>query len=463
MTDATRRVARAVAALLAVALAVSALVGRALAHGGSIGQSAGRSLDVPTWLFLSTGGAIVGASFLLSTFATDRAFVSRIHAYRRALAAPRTDLFATAGRAIGLLGLATVVAVGYLGPSGPLQNASILVVWGGWWAGLAMSAYLFGNAWPVLDPWRTLASALPTRDRDPAAVLPVSVPWLSTVGLLGLFWIEIVSPLADAPRLLATVVVAYSVVALSGAFLFGDRYFEEVDPIARVFRLYGAVAPLTYDDGIQLRVPGSGLEADILDSRGEVAFVVALLWGTTYDGLVATPPWAMSARAVVKVGVPATLLYPVALVVGFLAFYGGYLLCVRYGARFADTRRDDAEFVRRFAPSLLAIAAGYHVAHYLGYFLTLAPALVGALAAPFARGSVSTLVLPGWFGGLSLAFVLAGHLLAVWVAHGVGYELFPSRLQAVRSQYGLTAIMILYTMTSLWIVSRPYVAPPFVG
>jgi hypothetical protein len=463
MADATRGVARAAAAVLAVALAGSALVGRVFAHGGSIGQSASRSLDVPTWLFLSTGGAVVGASFLLSTFATDRAFVGRIHAYRRALDAPRPNLLATAGRVVGVLGLGVVIVVGYLGPHEPLQNAGILLVWSGWWAGLAMSAYLLGNAWPALDPWRTLAGVLPTRDRDPAAVLPVPVPWLSTVGLLGLFWIEVVSPLADAPRLLATVVVAYSAVALGGAFLFGDSYFEEVDPIARVFRLYGAVAPLTYDDGIRLRVPGSGLEEDLLDSQGEVAFVVALLWGTTYDGLVATPPWAAFARAAVGAGVPATLLYPFALVVGFLVFYGGYLVCVRYGARFAETRRDHAELVRRFAPSLLAIAAGYHLAHYLGYFLTLTPALVGALAAPFAHGSASTLPLPGWFGGLSLAFVLAGHLLAVWVAHGVGYELFPSRLQAVRSQYGLTAVMILYTMTSLWIVSRPYVPPPFVG
>jgi hypothetical protein len=53
-------------------------------------------------------------------------------------------------------------------------------------------------------------------------------------------------------------------------------------------------------------------------------------------------------------------------------------------------------------------------------------------------------------------------VVAIWVAHAVAYDLFPSRMQAIRSQYALTAVMVFYTMTSLWIVSRPYAPPPFV-
>ncbi|MFB6117663.1 hypothetical protein [Halosegnis sp.] len=460
---ATRRRRRVLAAgLAALTLAAGPAVGRVLAHGGSLGGDAGRTLDVPTWLFLSTGGAVVGVSFLLSSFATDREFVARVHAYRRRVVGPNADRLATLGQAVGIVGLLLVIGVGVLGPIEPRRNAGVLLVWGGWWAGLAMSAYLLGNAWPVIDPWRTLAGILPTGDRDPSR-LPVAPAWLSTVGLLMLFWVEIVSPLADAPRLLATVTLAYTAVALAGAVAFGEAYFTQVDPVARVFRLYGAVAPLTWEDGLRLRPPGAGLTADLLRSRGEVGFVLALLWGTTYDGLVATPPWARLVRTVVAAGIPPAIVYPLALAVGYLIFYGAYLLAVRYGAQFAETRRGEAELARRFAPSLLAIAAGYHVAHYLGYFLTLAPALAAALAMPWGPGPPARLVLPGWFGGLSLAFVLAGHLLAVWVAHGVAYELFPSRMQAVRSQYALTVVMMLYTMTSLWIVSRPYAAPPFIS
>lgn len=433
--------------------------GRALAHGGSLGSASGRALTVPTWLFLSTGGAVVGASFLLSSLATDRAFIRRVHAWRRRVAPGRLDPAETTLRALGVVGLGIVLGTGFFGPAEPLRNAGVLLVWGGWWAGLAMSAYLLGNVWPLVNPWRTLARALPSLEYDPD--LPAG--WLATVGLLTLIWVEVVSPLADAPELLATVVLAYSLVALGGALLFGDRYFTSYDPVSRVFRLYGAVSPLEYDreSGLRLRLPGSGLEADRLDGQGDVAFVVALLWGTTFDGLVATPPWAAFARTIVDAGLPAAVLYPLALAVGFVGFLAAYRVAVHYGGRYAETRRSSTELARRFAPSLLAIAAGYHVAHYLGYFLTLLPALLGALADPLSPGQAFTLVLPGWFGGLSLAFVLAGHLLAVWVAHAVAYDLFPSRLQAVRSQYTLTVVMVFYTMTSLWIVSRPYAPPPF--
>jgi hypothetical protein len=114
---------------------------------------------------------------------------------------------------------------------------------------------------------------------------------------------------------------------------------------------------------------------------------------------------------------------------------------------------------------LLPIAAGYHLAHNLVSVLVLGPTFVAVAAAPLSPPPSPPQLagLPGWFGGLEFAFVLLGHLLAVWVAHATAYELFPSRLQAVRSQYGVTAVMVCYTMLSLWIVAEPYVAPPFIA
>ncbi|PSQ52354.1 hypothetical protein BRD20_07275 [Halobacteriales archaeon SW_8_65_20] len=456
-----------------VALTVTVLfAGRALAHGGSLGSNAGRGVAVPTWLFLATGGGVVGVSFILSSLATDRAFLRYVHDYRYTLGSTRHSLLVGLGRAVGLAGLAVVLATGLLAgrtelpvplltgvPTDPLRNAAILFVWSGWWAGLAMSAYLVGNGWPILNPFRTITRWLPSLDRE----LPVDGGWLATVGLLALIWIEVVSPLADAPQLLATTVAVYGLVTVFGGVVVGDDYFTEYDPLSRVFSAYGRVASLTTEDGrLRLRYPGAGLQTSWVDSSGDIAFVVALLWGTTYDGLVATAPWAAFARWVVGVGLPAPLLYPLALVVGFAGFLGVYLLAIRYGRRLAETTRSTAELAARFAPSLLAIAAGYHVAHYLGYFLNLLPALANALVNPLSPGQAFLVTLPSWFGLASLVFVLAGHILAVWAAHGVGYELFPSRIQAVRSQYLLTLVMMFYTMSSLWIVSRPYAAPPFI-
>lgn len=451
------RVLRLTAALVAGV----GFTGTALAHGGSLRAASG-SMSVPTWLFLLTGGGVVGASFLLASFVTDRALIRAIHDWKRVTRAPLAKL-TTLTQVVSVAALVGVVAVGFLAPDDALRNPAVLVVWVGWWAGYAATVYLVGNTWPALNPWRALAEWLPSLDRD----LPEKLgAWPSIVGLLVLIWLEVVSPLADDPRLLAWVVVGYSVVTLAGALAFGpDQWFGHVDPVARVFRYYGRVAPLRYtDDGLQLRPPGAALaEPKLVDDADEVAFVVAVLWVTTYDGFVGTPLWGDIARPVVEAGVPAMVVYPVALVAGYGLFLWAYWAAARYSRRSADTYLTVGAIARRFAPSLLPIAAGYHLAHFLGYFLSLSPTLLSALSNPLNPPlNPPMLVLPGWFSGLAIAFVLLGHLLAVWVAHASAYEVFPGRLQAVRSQYPFVVVMVLYTMTSLWIVASPGAEPPFV-
>jgi len=432
------------------------------AHAGSLSTSQ-ESLTIPTWLFLLTGGGAVGGSFLLASFVTDRTFIDAVHDWHRRLAIPGREALIAVGRAVGLVGLVVTLFVGLFGPPFPRGNVAILLTWVGWWAGFTMSTYLFGNSWPALNPWRTLSNRLPSLDRE----YPDRIgAWPSVVFLLALIWVEIVSPVATDPRLLAGFVLAYTLVTLAGAFVYDtDTWFDTVDPLARVFRYYGRVAPFAVDDGrIRLRLPGSALaETRFVDGPDEVAFVIALLWGTTFDGLVLTPGWADFARAIVGLGMPPQLLYPLCLALGFGLFFGVYRLAARRSRTDANTYLSANEIARRFAPPLLAIAAGYHLAHYLGYFLSLSPTLFVVSANPLSPpATVPQLVLPGWFGGLSLAFVLGGHLLAIWVAHAVAYDLFPGRLQAIRSQYALTAVMICYTAVSLWVVSQPSGTPPFV-
>ncbi|MFC7080769.1 hypothetical protein ACFQJ6_12285 [Halorussus caseinilyticus] len=443
-------------------LAGTQFVGTALAHGGGLRAAAG-SLSVPTWLFLLTGGGVVGASFLLASFVTDRAFIRAVHGWRR-VAGGRPDGAVTVTRLVSVAGLVGVVAVGFLGPESMFRNAAILFVWVGWWAGYVATVYLVGNSWPALNPWRAIAEWMPSLDRD---YLDGLGAWPSVVGLLALVWLEVVSPLADDPRLLSWVVVGYSTVTLAGALLVGpDRWFGSVDPVARLFRYYGSVAPIGRNEegSLELRAPGMALtDARLADGRDEVAFVVAILWVTTYDGFVGTPLWSDIARGTVGLGLPAAVLYPAGLLAGYALFLGVYWLAARYSRRTAETYLTPDAIARRFAPSLLPIAAGYHLAHFLGLFVSLSPAFLSALSNPLNPPiNPSVVVLPSWFGGLAVAFVLLGHLLAVWVAHASAYEVFPGRLQAVRSQYPFVVVMVLYTMTSLWIVSAPSAEPPFV-
>jgi len=458
----TRR-RRLLAAVVALASLV-ALAGDAVAHSGGLRNATQDPISVPTWLFLTTGGGVVGASFLLASFVTDRQFVADVHAWGRAIASPGR-IAALATRTFGVLALAATLAVGFVGPEDGPRNFAILLIWVVWWGGYVASTYLLGNSWPVLNPFRTLAAALPS--------LSLSYPerlgsWPAVAGLLALVWVEVVSPLADDPTLLATVISAYGVVTVAGAVAFGvDRWFESVDPVAKVFDYYGAVAPVGRSDGgLRLRLPGSELrEARLVDGRDEVAFVVALLFVTTYDGFVGTGLWAGFVRGAVAAGLPPVVVYLGAYLGGFALFYGAFQATARLARRTAPTFLTGDAVARRFAPSLLAIAAGYHLAHNLGSVLVLAPAFVAVALAPLSPPTNPPVLvgLPGWFGGLELAFVLVGHVVAVWIAHAAAYDLFPGRMQAVRSQYGVTLVMVAYTMVSLWIVKEPFVSPPFIG
>jgi hypothetical protein len=184
---------------------------------------------------------------------------------------------------------------------------------------------------------------------------------------------------------------------------------------------------------------------------------------TTYDGLVATPAWETVISPLVSAGVPALLIYVIAIVAGFLGFYYVY----RYASRRArDTVNSyvTAEYLARyFAPALLPIAAGYHLAHFLAYFLRLSPSLVEVVGTPLsAPASAPVLTIPGWFGTFQILLVLLGHVLAIWVAHSRAFELFPGIFKPIRSQYATTVVMIFYTMASLWVVIQPFGAPPFV-
>lgn len=452
--------------LLFGALALYAVSSPAAAHAGSLNLS-GDPSPIPNWVFALTGGGVVVISFLFTSLVTDSELVHALRGpeYRLHGAFRQVPEWATTWiiNGLGVGGLLLVLIVGLFGPAEPLANLGVLLVWVGWWAGYTMSTYLVGNTWPMVNPWRTIADYLPSLRRP----YPESVGrWPSVVGLLALVFVEVVTPLADDPRLLALVVLGYSIVTLGGTVVYGvETWFERVDPIAGVFRFYGTLAPVQWRDGRAVLVPPASRisESDLLETDDDIGFVIALLWVTTYDGLVSTPAGGVPIRIAAEIGIPPVLGYALLLVVGFGAFLGIFYLGVRGIRWFGTTFVQSGEIARRFAPTLLPIAAAYHLAHFLGYFLELLPALVASLVNPLsAPVSVPVVALPGFVGGIELALVVVGHVVAVWAAHGTAFDLFSGRVQPIRSQFPLVAIMVAYTMTSMWIISQPFSAPPYV-
>ena len=444
----------------------------AAANGLTLSKQPPDPIAIPQWLYLATGGAAIGASALLASFVTDRVFIKALHDWHRSVPSINRlrQPIVWAGRGFGLATLILAMYLGFVGPPLPTASFTILVAFAGVRAALPMIAYLLGNVWPILNPWRTIALVLPSRYRP----YPTSFQrWPAVVGLLVLVWIEMMFPVSTVPTVLATVILGYSVATITGAVLFGsDVWFENADPLSVLFRLFGSVAPVQRRNGtLQVQLPGSGLnDPELVTDESDVAFIIALIWELTYSGFITTSTGAATINILVRstsfglvdVGTRAVLVYTVLFIGGYAVFFAAYWYAGRLTRRRLQTYVTARTITLRFAPPLLAIAAGYHLAHYIGLFVSLSPALLMALSSPLTPPA-NPLVLtpPSWFGGLDIAFVLVGHLLAIWAAHAAAYDLFPSRLDAIRSQYPFVVVMIGYTVISLWILSLPSALPAY--
>ena len=458
-------------AVLVVILAVFAGIAAA-GNGMTLSKQSRETLAVPRWLYLATGGAAIGASGLLAGFVTDRAFIRSVHEWSRSGPTVRNwwRIFIWVGRGIGVILLGLVIYLGFTGPQLPAASLTVLITFVVLRAGLPMFTYLGGNLWPVVNPWRMLVSPFPTgRIRYPDRLHR----WPAVGGLLGIVWMEVIFPLSTVPRVLAMTIVGYTVYTVAGAIVFGpDPWFDNADPLSVLFGFFSAVSPLQRrNDRLSITLPGSKLtDSDVFSHKSDIAFVIALIWELTYSGFITTATGAATIETAVTftnsgllgVKLRATLLYTVLLLGGFVLFAGAYWYASVLSRRYTGTYVTAQRIAFGFAPPLLAIAAGYHLAHYVGLVVSLSPALWMVVSSPLAPpANPLTLAPPGWFDGLDIVFVLLGHIFAIWAAHATAYEIFASRLVAIRSQYPFIAVMIGYTVTSLWILSLPGATPPY--
>ena len=452
-------VGRRVAIVGGLAL-LSLAVGTGLAAGSNVAvgltEQSGET-TVPTWLYLATGGGVIGASALLTMLVTDRAVIGSYH--DDGIGLPVDRVRAVGSLLLGILGVAAlvfVVAVGLVGPQIGNFSAAVLLTFVGGRALLTIGAYTIGNPWRALNPWRRIAMALPNGYRTYPDRLG---SWPAVGALLALVWLELVAPLSSSPRALVAVVLAYSAFTIAGAVAFGSEpWFRRGDPISVWFRLYGAVAPIQRtDDGLELCYPGAKLsDDDVVTDVSLVAFVLVLVWELTYSGFVVTEPGVRTVEALVAIGIPPRIVYLGLLLAGFGLFWKVYWLAATRTRERAETYLSRRYLALRFAPPLLAIAAGYHFAHYAGFSISLWPSLVDTMATPLNPPENPTqYALTSWFGYVEIVAILLGHVLAVWISHTVSFELFPGKLQAIRSQYPFILVMIFFTMASLYLVSLP--------
>ena len=438
-------------------------------------------LPVPVWLFIVGGALTVTLTFVIvSLFA--RAGAERYAGMRWNLAPTAIGRLLLQPwviallKASGVAALVLVVVAGFAGSKDPNRNIAPTLVWILWWMGFTYLTVLFGNLWPAVNPWRTLfdfASGTGNRKPFPAWL----AGWLALAGLLVFGWVELIFPFRATPAVLASLVVAYSVITWAGMARYGpDAWLANADPFHRLFELFSRFAPFAVlpREGLVLRPFGAGLLWR--DGRGlsmpETGFVIAMLAIVLFDGFQSSKHWVALEDFVhaidPKLGDAGWIaLHTAGLVAMWLAFAALYLLACAIAGRLGGGAPSTLECARAFAPTLIPIAVGYQFAHTFTYLLVQGQNVVFLASDPLGLGwnlfgtggFVADIAIiktkTAWY--LALGAIVTGHAISVFLAHVAAERLHGSRASALRALVPMTILMVIYTIISLQILAEPLV------
>lgn len=457
-----------------------------LAARAAEAHGAGERYDLPLPLVYFVAGAAltVALSFAAAALAARAAPRAASGAGLVIPLGPLRPLLGAAARLLGLALFALLIAAGLLGDPHPMKNLAPTFVWIIWWVGLSLVAACAGNLWPALDPWRTLfdgADAL-ARGLRGGRGLALGVPYPARVGvwpaaalLLLFIWLEVIFPDASVPSSIAALALIWTGVTLAGMLTFGaDTWQRNADVFAVYFATLGRFAPLAAGpDGrsLVLRPPGRGLVAPAPVAPGLVGFVIAMLATVLFDGLLGTRAWRALDRALSD-GLARVadregyVLATAGLLAVWLLFLGAYLATAWLTARIAGAR-SAAATARLLAPSLVPIATAYNVAHNISYLLLQGQELIPLLSDPLGRGwnllgtamwsPDVTLVGSRFAWYAAVGAIVAGHAISVWLAHRIALREWSPARAALRASLPLTALMVVYTALSLWVIADPLV------
>ena len=121
----------------------------------------------------------------------------------------------------------------------------------------------------------------------------------------------------------------------------------------------------------------------------------------------------------------------------------------------------------QFAFSLIPIAFVYNVAHYYTLLITEGQNIYRLASDPFGfgwnilgtRGNFGTFIPDvNFIWHSQVGVILLGHIVGVYIAHVIALKMFPNQKKALVSQLPMLILMVIYTMTGLWILSQPIIS-----
>ena len=340
--------------------------------------------------------------------------------------------------------------------------------------------------------------------------------WPSVFLFFAFVWVENALPNSASPELLSWLIIAYSVLTLGGMLLFGKHQWLRYGEVFTV--IYGfltrfaitevrtndpmvchecsdpqcSAGTLNYRAGcvdcyecfeyarhrqLNLRPPAIGLHSTGPLPAGLTALVLLVLSTVTFDGFSDTPEWVSVLgwaltqtpqltspyfNGLVIANTLGLVLFPLA----FAAVYWVFCAMMHWaGGRRSGPDPTPAQLMNAFVFSLVPIALAYHFAHYLGFLLIQGQLIIPLVSDPFGNGAdffgtagyVVNIAITNarfiWF--FAVMAIVVGHIIAVYLAHLKAVTIYGDRNLALKTQVPMLALMVIYTVVSLWIISRP--------
>ena len=395
-----------------------------------------------------------------------------------------------------------VIVAGLCGAQSPFRNIAPIMIWAVWWVGMPYVSALIGDVWVIVNPLDTtfrFAATLcsigrPGNSPRPRLRLPKRLGvWPAVAFLLAFLWMELAWEGSDHPARIAAAVLGYSTLTWIGMYLFGrSEWLAQGEVFARIFGILARFAPMEIrlvEGRIvewRLRPYAVGLLAREPVHASEIALVLLMLASVSLDGFMETPAWAAMADAVVsgagdrlQEGEAGVAMRSLGLLAAPLLFFAVYSIFCGLVAWFGAGGRPErgrahgspARIRGLFVLTLVPIAIAYQVAHYLSFLAMAGQYLIPLASDPlglgwnlfgtrnyFIRISVVDARLV-WY--VSVGAIVAGHVAALFLGHQLALREFDDRRAAIRSQWPMLALMVGYTILSLWIIAQPIVSSRF--
>ena len=466
------------------------------------------TLPVPLGLYLIAAGATVAVSFVVAGLVVRPA--GPVASYpTRPLSPTLAGGSLTLLRGIGIVWWFGTILLGLV--VDPISPVPAVLFWIGIWVGLPIVAVLVGNPWPALSPFRTVFSGLEGLAQvigftrlDAGIRYPATLGrWPATILLVAGVWTELILPDRTAPTTLAVLLGGYTVLTILGMILFGRiawlrnaelfevllGWFGRVGPIGRrvveaqtcegcseacdpahcVDGPECAVAAEPGERRAELRPWFAGLAEVGRSGWSDAAFIVLVLSAVTYDGLQETAPFGSAMNVLFPALLPligalntVLVVQTMLLVFLWLAFLALFVLASFLTLRMHDPDREAPRLgsvVGAYATTLLPIAGGYLIAHYLTLVIQGAVWLPALIADPLSTVAPPLDWIPisaVWY--LSVGAIVLGHIAAVVLAHR--RALRDAARRPILAGLPLVVLMIGYTVLSLWIIAQPITLEP---